>query len=749
MPNFSAPSVRSSDRQSVAIIVALLLAQFSPLLLTSDPSYLILSTIVILVLGAVTALLRRFRVMDALILVIQLVLAAAYLFSISVGLGSGMAGNIIGRFGGLYLQAIEHMRTQAAPMAPDPGVKLLFVSAVALIFIFTDAFVQSIQRPVWSIVPLSAMFLVPALGLKNVDQPWWAFLAVAVGYLLILLAEGVNTAQRWPRGVRRSEHDRSSVALAWRLGAFVAVPGIILTMLLAMATPTLSSQGWGFQKPKGADGPLTLADPTLDLRRNLNQPEDRVVMVYKTDQENGAYMRMASLPVFNAQGWSNAGMSLTAGRDLPPAPGYRSTPGQKVRTTDVQISDFRSEYLPMPYAPDSFNATGEWGFDKDSLVVIGTGENRSEAIKNLHYSVKSVDIQPDGPGLAQAEAGNPPDSQLTRPLPQDVPDDIINLALRVTNDAPTPALKAAAIQAYLRSGEFVYSTEPQPGTGYQAIENFLFKDKKGYCEQYASSMAIMARVAGIPSRIAVGFLPGEKAGENYEVSVRDMHAWPELYFEGYGWVRFEPTPSVATPPPWTVQAANTGNQTQGASASATPAPGEAVSPTPEPEPTMEPTTDADPVVGPGIPWGRLLGSAGLVAALALAACTPMLLRRRSRDQRLQHVEDPTQRVENAWDEVRDSILDYGQEWPVGSPRVQGELLAHDLDGDAAESARDLSLMVERARFARHHEPADDLTKVVGHIHDGLDAREDSLGRFVANWWPRSIWVNLARKLKLR
>ena len=59
-------------------------------------------------------------------------------------------------------------------------------------------------------------------------------------------------------------------------------------------------------------------------------------------------------------------------------------------------------------------------------------------------------------------------------------------------------------------------------------------------------MAMMARVVGIPSRVAVGFLPGERVGNIWEVSIRDMHAWPELFFAGYGWVRFEPTPASVT-----------------------------------------------------------------------------------------------------------------------------------------------------------------------------------------------------------
>ena len=71
-------------------------------------------------------------------------------------------------------------------------------------------------------------------------------------------------------------------------------------------------------------------------------------------------------------------------------------------------------------------------------------------------------------------------------------------------------------------------------------------------------MAMMARVVGIPSRVSVGFLPGERDEEGWKVSIRDMHAWPELYFANYGWVRFEPTPAsvTGTAPSWTVQNAD-------------------------------------------------------------------------------------------------------------------------------------------------------------------------------------------------
>ncbi|OYO14708.1 hypothetical protein CGZ94_09090 [Enemella evansiae] len=731
------PRLQVSDRYAVAIMIASILAATTLIPLTTDTSFLLLSAIGVIALGLVGAVLRRLRQPEGLVLGIQSVVLLGYLFAVSLALSDG--GNVFGNFVGLYAQATEHMRTQPAPMAPNPGVTLLFVTAVGVIALLTDVLVQGIDRPMWAIAPLAALFLVPALALTT-RVPIWTFLAIAVGYLGVLLAEGINTSERWPRGVRRSEHDRGSGPLAWQLAALVAIPAIVLSLALGSLAPTVPFNGWGGSRPRG-EGPLQMTDPTLDLRRNLNQPEDRVVMTYRTDQPGGVYLRMASLPILDNSGWHNSGMQLTNGRDLPPAPGYRAVPGQPTRTTQIQIADFRSEYLPLPFAPDSFEAPGNWAYDRDSLVVLATGDNRLEATRGLNYTVRSTDIEPDGRGLSNAQVSNPPDSPYTVPVPQDVPDDILNLALRITNEAPTPALKAAAIQKYLRTdGGFTYSTEPQPGAGYQALQNFLFVDKKGYCEQFAASMGLMARVVGIPSRIGVGFLPGERQGDEWQVSIRDAHAWPELWFEGYGWVRFEPTPSIAQPPSWTVQSTNTSNEQQ-PGASASPAPAETQAPAPEPTPTPEPTPEvAAPVEENQFPWRRVLGTAGVVALLGALACTPMLLRNRRRSIRLSDTGDQSQQVENAWSEVRDSVVDSGADWPRGTPRVIGTQLAHDLDPTSAKAVTALALTVERERYSRQHDLNVDLPAVTHQVRQGLHNRTEGMAKFLADWWPRSLFT---------
>ena len=90
-------------------------------------------------------------------------------------------------------------------MAPNAGVNLMFVTAVGMIMILTDVMVQGVDRPLWAIAPLATLFLVPALGLRQ-DVGILQFLAIGVGYLAILLAEGINNATGWTRGARLDRH---------------------------------------------------------------------------------------------------------------------------------------------------------------------------------------------------------------------------------------------------------------------------------------------------------------------------------------------------------------------------------------------------------------------------------------------------------------------------------------------------------------------------------------------------------------
>ena len=133
-------------------------------------------------------------------------------------------------------------------------------------------------------------------------------------------------------------------------------------------------------------------------------------------------------------------------------------------------------------------------------------------------------------------------------VPNGISQRVVDLAKQLTQRETTQTARAAALETYLRNLRYSYEVAPLP-PGSDAIDQFLFTMRSGYCTYYASAMAIMARIAGIPSRVAVGYATGtyDRATGTYVVHESDAHAWPELYIDGQGWTRWEPTPIRPVP----------------------------------------------------------------------------------------------------------------------------------------------------------------------------------------------------------
>lgn len=701
--------MRADTRLSLATVVALGLATLTLLPLTSDRAFVPLTWLGTVLLGILGLVLRRRGAGPSLTFATQLL----GLVVGSLVLAYGLSGDpdLVTRYPRLWARGVLHMQTQSSPMGPDPGVLLIFVTTICLVAALADLVVSGLDRPAWAIAPLATLFAVPALGL-GFDSGVLSFACLALGYLAVLVADGLNRAAAWNRGLSAdSSHGasfrtgttgtRSSVGAGpavWRASGLLAGPAVVLALVLAVLLPTISLPGLGLGGGFGGNGPLQLTDPSLDLKRNLNQPTNRVVFRYTTDQPGGVYLRMAALPQFSSAGFGNTQIRLNTGTSLSEPPGY-SGQVPPLRTTRITSVNFSSQYLPAPYAARSFTAAGAWSYNSESLTVVNS-DNKADVLTNLSYEVRSWDIAPTAADLSRSGAGAPADGDVTAEVPKDLPPSLVDLSRQVTRGADTPYAKAAAIQAYLRSPDnFTYDTSQLPGNGYQALVNFLTKDKRGYCEQFASAMAMMARVNGIPSRVAVGFLPGTETGDTFDVSVRDMHAWPELYFANYGWVRFEPTPGVQTgsPPAWTVPTDDDATPTQSAQASAapssaTPSASQGPSSAPQDTPTQTTTTTTT------FPWRTVgLVAGGVVLLLLLAA--PAVLRVRRRRTRLAGAGPTDEQVESAWAELRDTVLDFGGTWPEGTPRAVGRELGHRLEpADRADLGR-VATLVERARYA--------------------------------------------------
>jgi len=252
----------------------------------------------------------------------------------------------------------------------------------------------------------------------------------------------------------------------------------------------------------------------------------------------------------------------------------------------------------------------------------------------------------------------PPDMSGYLVLPRGYSQRVVDLTQAVVGEQHSPYERALALEAYLRGLPYTYQVQPLPSGG-DAVEQFLFDMRQGYCTYYASAMAVMARTLGIPARIAIGYATGEydQASGTYLIHQSDAHAWPELYLDGR-WLPFEPTPIRALP-------ART--------------PGDEL---PTPVPATAPVEEAHSN-GPLIWAGVLLG-------VVLLVLLGFWLGRPRRPRSL--VMQVQTRLE------RDGAR-AGVPWPIGATLHEYGALLIPHAGDAAESLDEVVDLVEQARYS--------------------------------------------------
>jgi TgpA N-terminal domain len=190
--------MRASDRSAIAVTISVMLACLTVTPLTQDPGFVGLSWLLIIAIGAASLGLRRIRLSSGVVLGAQVAILLFYSLSLSltfISPTSEFGTPWFEHYTSLWGAGIEHMRTQSSPMEPNDGVKLIFVTVIGMIMIMTDLLVSGVGRPAWAIAPPATLFLVPALGL-SADTGVISFCYIAVGYLAILIAEGLNTTAR-------------------------------------------------------------------------------------------------------------------------------------------------------------------------------------------------------------------------------------------------------------------------------------------------------------------------------------------------------------------------------------------------------------------------------------------------------------------------------------------------------------------------------------------------------------------------
>ncbi|GAA2924556.1 MULTISPECIES: transglutaminase TgpA family protein [Streptomyces] len=660
-----------------------------------------------------------------------------------------------------------------APLESD-GIRLMLIGGVLVIGLLVDTLAVTFRSAAPAGLPLLALYSVAA-GLSDGGTDWLWFLVAAAGYLMLLLAEGRDRLSQWGRvfggaSSRTAGGEQSGAVAPVRTGRRIGVVALGIALVVPLGLPAmngglLDSVGAGAGGGGGGGGTISAVNPLVSLRDSLNADEDQQVLSVKTKMPDVSdlYLRIVSLDDFDGTTWKPSRRSITALPD-----GTFPTPvglGPDVKRTEVDTTIsaadwYAQDWLPMPYPPSGVNIRGNWRYEPLGMTLVG---DHGQNTRGLTYQVKSLDVQPTAEQLASAP--RPPASierDFTK-LPDSLPSVVASTARKVTEGAADPYDQAVKLQDWFAvTGGFEYDTQVQVGSGSQAIARFL-KDKQGFCVHFSFAMAAMARSLDIPARVAVGFAPGSpQADGSVSVGLRDAHAWPELYFEGVGWTRFEPTPNRGSMPSYTlpddpgssVPDAARPTETSSAAPSATPSASESC--TPEQKKldggcASESPQAALPTDDDGPKWYAILAwaLAGL-AALALPLA-PMLWRLRTRTVRLgahgRGEADAAPYTLAVWQELTDTAWDFGitpdesQTPRKAAARIVG---LGGLDGPAATSVHRVANAVEQVLYAPQPRPTAGIADDVRRAAAGLSAAVGRGARLRAVLAPRStvrvVWT---------
>jgi hypothetical protein len=275
-----------------------------------------------------------------------------------------------------------------------------------------------------------------------------------------------------------------------------------------------------------------------------------------------------------------------------------------------------------------------------------------------------------------------------------LPGIVATTARNVTAGATTPYDQARLLRDYFRDGQFTYDPNVDLTDATSATAVFL-NTKRGFCVQFASTYALMARSLGIPARVAVGFTPGDfdSTTGRYSVTNYEAHAWPEIWLTGVGWTnQFDPTPPSPLPggsnlpndtansqtaPPTTVTTVPTTQQT---APTGTGVPGTTPAPVPAPQGVPHAGTDS------GRSWTTVLWLV-LIVVVVVAAIAAVPLAKRARTRARRRRTDPSGRVAGAWEEAVDRLRELGRPAPRATTPAEharaatatvGETAAHSL-----------------------------------------------------------------------
>ncbi|MDH3730369.1 MAG: DUF3488 and transglutaminase-like domain-containing protein, partial [Acidimicrobiia bacterium] len=474
------------------------------------------------------------------------------------------------------------IRSGSAPVLPSTGLVAILMMAFWGLGAVAVWGLRS-ARPFVALVPPLGLYLylatVDRVGLEFV---WVVALLLLVGLALVAVALDERTAGVGRiRGARRSGVTATTPVWAALVVGGITAAAVFVTTAFGPAVANTGVLDWRYQR--GLTGSFygsVSYNPFISVRKSLINPSNTPVFVARTDGDVPAdqlYWKLLTMDAFNGVHWyaSDPDIDVLEG-DLEDPDNAFAGPTAEV-TQDVTILALSMEWLPNAYAPSAVTANERQV--EAGLRVTPDGSLRfgSLTFEGMTYRVISDVPQPDLAVLATNDSGQPTrafaqaidDGVFTTPqpaigearaeppgndalleLPEELDPRIGALAAELTRGLGSEYEKALALETFLRdrANGFRYDLTIPAAGATDDLGVWLFDTESpdyraGYCELFANALGVMGRSVGLPSRVILGFTPGDDLGDG-RVVVRDnnAHAWVEFWMPSQGWVRFDATP---------------------------------------------------------------------------------------------------------------------------------------------------------------------------------------------------------------
>lgn len=610
-------------------------------------------------------------------------------------------------------QSAQEITEGVAPIPATLPMATLLGLAFAVTAILLDQLIAH-RLVLLAIVLSSTVGVFPMLiSFGSVNIGWFLMQAAII---LLLLRFGARYDRDAPR--------EASLLTACAAGA----TAVLMALVLAPALPVASAL-------PGA-GPVLTVSADLRLGDDLRRPDGVEALTLVTSGLAPPYLRVATLSRFNGEVWRPDRLDRVPLREGFGAREWSEEIATVETDVSIRVVGVSSDRLPVPYAPERLSGVqGTWSAVPENRTVL----SRTADASGADYTVSAATPRPT---LEQIRASTASGAPIVDP-PLELPEIIGELAREVTAGADTDYDRLIALQDWFRA-EFSYSLDAPveegfDGTGADAVATFL-SERAGYCIHFAGAFALMAQTLDMPVRVVVGYLPGsptdQRRGKDivYSVTSDKLHSWPEVHFEGIGWIPFEPTATLGVPTAFVAASAGGGNGdgTNAPSPTATPS----TAPSSAPTSTGRPDDQQDAGGGGALrtldPTPVLVTVIGALTVLLL----PALVRASRRRLRLAraHAGDAVA----AWRELNDSLADLG----IARPQEQtARALAATLGAQPGVDAEAMGMLVdaiERASYAQAAPDAGDLSRPLRIVLTQLRAGVDGRRRLRARLLPVSL-----------